>query len=222
MICSLTNKFYNRFFDPYNSNSFAGRSRSKRWSLFCGHFPELSEMTVLDLGGVPAAWDDCPIKPKMITIVNLNDFSEEVRPNFRFVQGDAVELPGRVSNEYFDLVYSNSLIEHVGGFERRKKLAKTVASSGAHFWIQAPYRYFPIEPHWLFPFFQFLPLNLKAKVSRRWNLGGYTSVKSPDSAVELVLEVELPSITDFRYLFPGSKIIVEHFAGLPKSIIAKG
>ncbi len=38
-------------------------------------------------------------------------------------------------------------------------------------WVQTPYRYFPIEPHWIFPGFQFLPLSARTEISRRWPLG---------------------------------------------------
>jgi hypothetical protein len=60
----------------------------------------------------------------------------------------------------------------------------------------------------------------KAAISRHWDLGGYTSRGNRESAVDLALEVELPSITDFRYLFPPSDIVIERLAGLPKSLIA--
>ena len=33
-------------------------------------------------------------------------------------------------------------------------------------WVQTPYRYFPVEPHFLFPGFQFLPLTVRAVLMR--------------------------------------------------------
>ena len=33
-------------------------------------------------------------------------------------------------------------------------------------------------------------------------------------------EVELLGITEFRSYFPGSEILIERFAGLPKSLVA--
>jgi hypothetical protein len=211
---------YQRALDPHNPRSLAGRSRLQRWARLNKRFPDLATMTVLDLGGWPAAWDLAPVRPKHVTCVNTVDYRQEARTDISVVVADALELPDEVTNAQFDLVYSNSLIEHIGGKGQRQRFAAAVCSTGTHYWVQAPYRYFPIEPHWVFPFFQFLPLAAKATVSRHWDAGGYTSKGCPETSVELALEVELPTITDFRYLFSGSEIIVERFAGVPKSIIA--
>jgi hypothetical protein len=177
-------------------------------------------MSVLDLGGVPAGWAKAPVQPKSVVCVNLIDKPTCGVPGLSMVVADVFDLPSDLRSKQFDLVYCSSLIEHVGGLDRRRALASLITEMGDHHWVQAPYRYFPIEPHWLFPGFQFLPLRAKVAVSRHWNLGAYSSTKERASAVRLVLEVELPSITDFRYLFPTSEIALERVAGLPKSIIA--
>jgi hypothetical protein len=177
-------------------------------------------MTVLDLGGEPQAWKDAPVLPEHVVCVNLLDFTPVATDDISAVIADALDMPASVLNQKFDLVYSNSLIEHVGGAEQRRRLAAIITEVGTHHWVQAPYRYFPIEPHWVFPFFQFLPLSVKATISRHWDMGGYSSRGNKESAVDLALEVDLPSITDFRYLFPSSDIVIERLAGLPKSLIA--
>jgi hypothetical protein len=71
-----------------------------------------------------------------------------------------------------DLVVSNSLIEHVGGVGPRRQLAETIRGLAPQYWVQTPYRYFPLEPHWMFPGMQFLPLNVRARLARRrWTVG---------------------------------------------------
>jgi hypothetical protein len=61
------------------------------------------------------------------------------------VQGDACDL----RDAEFDPVYSNSLIAHLRGHARRCDFASVVHAMASHHWVQTPYRYFPIEPHWL-------------------------------------------------------------------------
>ena len=40
--------------------------------------------------------------------------------------------------------------------------AETARRCGEHHWIQTPARTFPIEPHWLFPYFQLFPVPVRA------------------------------------------------------------
>jgi len=87
--------------------------------------------------------------------------------------------------------------------------------------VQTPYRYFPVEPHWLFPGFQFLPLAARVAVSRRWPLGHVRSPKVPSAAaVRDVTSVELLTLTELRSLFPDAHVYRERFCGLVKSIVA--
>jgi hypothetical protein len=142
------------------------------------------------------------------------------------VQGDACEPPAGLAIKSFDLIYSNSVIEHVGGHHRRQQFAQTVYELGDHHWIQTPYRYFPVEPHWLFPAFQFLPLAIRTELSARWPLGWMRHIEKPPQGYEenlpYALEVELLSRAEMAYYFPQSAILSEKFAGLTKSLIASG
>ena len=98
-------------------------------------------------------------------------------------------------------------------------MAEVVEQLGDHHWVQTPYRYFPVEPHWVFPGFQFLPTNLKARASEVWPFAW----SRPDDwrgAVENALDIELLDRTQLAFYFPGSAILAERVAGLPKSLIA--
>jgi hypothetical protein len=88
-----------------------------------------------------------------VVIVNLKPQPSDVDWISTLV-GDACALPRRVTDQRFDLVYSNSVIEHVGGHARREAFAAAVRNAADRYWVQTPYRYFAIEPHWLFPGFQ--------------------------------------------------------------------
>ena len=72
---------------------------------------------------------------------------------------------------------------------------------------QTPYRYFPIEPHWLFPGLQFLPQRARASVIRCWPLS--PAWLNPEQALQDILEVELFSKTEMKYYFPSSEVLNE-------------
>jgi hypothetical protein len=204
--------------DPGSRWSLAGRAREKRWQHLIETFPALSEMRVLDLGGTPQSWKLAPIAPKAITTVNL-DVLESDNPTITSIAGDACNLPASVKADHFDLVFSNSLLEHVGGHLQRQQLADTVHSVADRHWVQTPYRYFPIEPHWVFPGFQWLPYETRVQVSLRWNRG-HVRTHSREEAQDIVDEIDLLGISQMRRYFPSSNIWYERFAGLVKSLVA--
>jgi hypothetical protein len=205
--------------NPDNPRSLSARARAKRWAEFTRRFPDLGRFRVLDLGGTPVYWRGAPVPPAHVTTVNLDP---ELRDSasedwIRVVIGDACD-PG-LGDERFDLVVSNSLLEHLGGHAGRSRFAEVVRRHSDRHWVQTPYRYFPLEPHWLFPGFQFLPRAAKLAVTKTWPLG-HRHTRDAERAAALVDEVELVSAGAMRGYFPDSQIWYERAAGLPKSIIA--
>jgi hypothetical protein len=207
-------------------SSIGGRSRTARWQLFARLFPDFRCYHILDLGGTAYSWLDAPLRPKKVTLLNLFASELTVRheagklPDWlSLAAGDACDPPQEIRQANFDLVFSNSLIEHVGGVARRKQLATVVSECAPRYWVQTPYRYFPIEPHWIFPGFQFLPLAARAAISQWWPLM-HTQSEDWPSAVETALDVELLSITEMRHLFPKSEVHRERIGGVTKSLIA--
>jgi hypothetical protein len=215
---SVTGRLNRAALDPGNPRSISGRARARRWNHFIATFPDISEMRVLDLGGLPNYWRTAPVRPAQVVTLNLSeDCADE--PWMEHVVGDACEPPERITAERFDLVVSNSLLEHVGGHQRRRRLAEQVFAVGDRNWIQTPYRYFPVEPHWLFPGFQFLPVPARVVLSRLWPLG-QGHAEDYEGALAAVQEVELIGITEMRSYFPGTTIWIERFGRLPKSLIS--
>lgn len=92
-------------------------------------------------------------------------------------------------------------------------------SHNDRWWVQTPNRGFPLEAHWLFPFFQFLPVAVRIFLTRKWPLG-HRHARSRHEAALLVQEVNLLGRNELRRHFPESEIWVERAAGLPKSIVA--
>lgn len=204
-------------------NSVGGRARMQRWQMLLEAFPDVESMRLLDLGGTVDSWLRAPVQPAQITIVNLYEPGDSDDERIRPLAGDAcraIELLADAGcTTGFDIVFSNSLIEHVGGHARRSEFAQQVRRLAPHHWIQTPYRYFPIEPHWLFPGMQFLPVAAKVKIATHWPLV-HTKPASADEARKEVLWTELIGKTEMQDYFPGSTILPERMLGLTKSIIA--
>jgi hypothetical protein len=182
-------------------------------------FPDLAEMSVIDLGGRVSSWASAPVRPKHVHIVNLEQETSEVPSWAEVDYGDACQLPASIRDRRYDLVYCNSVIEHVGGHERRLRLADAVHTLAGPHWVQTPYRYFPIEPHWVAPGMQFLPAAARTSMAYRWPLG-HTPAADRTEALQSVLWVELLDRTQMRHYFPDSTLRAERFAGLTKSLIA--
>jgi hypothetical protein len=96
-------------------------------------------------------------------------------------------------------------------------MAKETIRVGKSYFIQTPNKYFPIEPHWVFPFFQFLPFGLQVFLTQHFNLGHIPKAKNKEAAISLVKEVRLLSKKEFTHLFKGSMLYTEKFLGLNKS-----
>jgi hypothetical protein len=176
-------------------------------------------MSVIDLGGTAETWLRAPVRPRSLHIVNLEPEPDGLPPWIRADQADACNLPAAVLSGRYDLVFSNSVLEHVGGHAQRLRFAAAVHTLAARHWVQTPYRYFPIDPHWLFPGFQFLPLTVRAEVSRRWPLV-HTRSGSHEEGLRAAIGVELLSRTEMSLYFPGSQIRPERMAGMVKSLVA--
>jgi hypothetical protein len=206
--------------DPSRPGSLAARARARRWEEFESTFPELPDMSVVDLGGTVDFWASLPRRPAHLTLVNPAAGTDPGPPWANLVTGDACAPPAFLEAQRFDLVYSNSTIEHVGGHAKRKQFADVVHRLGDHMWIQTPYRYFPIEPHFVFPWFQHLPVAAQRSVAARWPLVPAQFPTDPGEILEEVMEIELLSITEMRFYFPGAAIRFERAGGLVKSILA--
>jgi hypothetical protein len=180
-------------------------------------FPDLERMSVIDLGGRVSTWVGAPARPAHVHIVNLEPPEADVPDWIEVDHADACELPKEIASRQYDLVFSNSVMEHLGGHARRLAFADAVHALSERHWVQTPYRYFPIEPHWLFPWFQHLPIAARVAITRRWPL---VHSRATGSAVDAVMSVELLSRTELQRYFPDSRIVVERIGPLVKSITA--
>jgi hypothetical protein len=191
--------------------------------MFRNTFPQIQDQRLLDLGGTVDAWRRAPVRPRHVTVLNLFEPGESNEDWIVPVTGDACSAADALAkanvDSNFDVVFSNSLIEHVGGHARRQDLARQVSQLAPRHWVQTPYRYFPLEPHWLFPGMQFMPAAARVKIATHWPLV-HTKPANADDARNEVLWTELVSTTEMRDYFPTSTILRERVLGLTKSITA--
>lgn len=185
--------------------------------IFIQKFPDLAELTVLDVGGRPFIWDliqqEFGVSPKRLVLLN---YSVETTSfvGYESVVGDGTCM--KFKTKEFDLVFSNSVIEHVGKREEMRKFAAECRRVGQDFYIQTPNRWFPIEPHLVAVFIHWLPRKCYRALS--FLSVRYISLRRDHAAFYNVFEgVELLNKTDLEDLFPGVPIMVERFMGLAKS-----
>lgn len=205
-----------------NPESMASRMRQKRFQLFESLFAKylLPESRILDVGGTFEFWRRAgrigASQPK-ITLLNIKKTEEDVE-NIRFVSGDATALP--YSDQEFDLVFSNSVIEHLFTSERQEAMANEVRRVGKAYWVQTPNFWFPIEPHFHLPGWQWYPKELRYFMIQRFRCGWRGPIPDRTGAVSLVDEVRLLSLRNMRSLFPDGLIWRERVCGITKSLVA--
>ena len=215
-------------FNAHNDNSMAHKFRAKRMLFFEKNFEETfreeiknhSPIKILDVGGTWGFWEAMHSKyfdVCQITLLNLSKAKiPEKISNVKSVVGDATDLSEYSDNE-FDLVFSNSVIEHVGNYASQKKMADEILRVGRHLYLQTPNKNFPIEPHFIFPFFQFLPLILRAFLLHHFALGWYKKAQNKEQALEVADSVHLLTKRKLQKLFPDAKIQKEKFLLMTKS-----
>jgi len=214
-------KFRNILESSENINSLGNKFRNKRFNFFEKKLHYLQfPLKILDIGGTESFWVNRNFHNKndfFITLLNLTKIEVHFS-NFNSIVGDAANLSQFKINE-FDITFSNSVIEHLGSSEYQLKMAKEVIRVGKYHFIQTPNLFFPIEPHYLLPFFQFFPSKLKyfiltkTKLSRgkKWN---------KNSANNYINEIRLISFKEMKSLFPESKFYIEKVFGMKKSFTA--
>lgn len=176
-------------------------------------------ISILDIGGEEVYWERMNFTdPREINVTLLNIFVEPVKhSNFTSIKGDACDLSNFKDRE-FDVVFSNSVIEHLFTIENQKRMANEVRRVGKNYYVQTPNYYFPIEPHWIFPFFQFMPFPVKVFLTNNFDLGVFKKTKNIEAAKRLVREVNLLTEKEMKNLFPEGKVYREPFFGLTKSV----
>jgi len=195
--------------------------RARRMRRFVRELGVTADSTILDVGGTPLNWSLLRFRPRIVLLNTTREQRPE--PGWTFVAGDGRSLPFR--DRSFDIVFSNSVIEHVGEEAEQRRFASEAARVGRQYWIQTPDRHFPVEPHLLTPFLHLLPQRWQAWIARRFTVWAVLVRPTPDRwqfYIEHYLnDIHLLTDSGLRELFPDAQIRHERFLGMSKSLIAE-
>lgn len=206
-----------------HGNTFRQRRFAKFLSLvdsldICGRV-----IRILDLGGAMEYWE--ALQPLWngrsfhVTIINLDRPNEEHPPHYSLRTGDACDLRNYEDNA-FDIVHSNSVIEHVGGWSQMRAMAKQTRRLAPHYFVQTPNLWFPLEAHYRLPLVQFLPEAIRARMLVKKQRGYMPRCPDLDHAMIAVQSTNLLEYKLLQALFPDASIHREKILGLTKSITA--
>jgi hypothetical protein len=173
---------------------------------------------ILDVGGTPQNWTLVPARPRLLmTNITLLDYSES-EPGMSWVVADARRLPFK--DRSIDVVFCNSVIEHVETFDSQRILANECRRVGRRYWVQTPNREFPVEPHLMTPFIHWLPRKMQRRLLRNFTLWGLWSRPTQERCDRFMREVRLIDNAEMHQLFPEAEIWHERILGLTKSLVA--
>ncbi len=210
------------FFDPRSEKSLNQSFRAKRFAFFKALLDSTYKgrpVRILDIGGTESYWERMQFTEQdnvQITLLNLQAVPVNHK-NFTSIAGDACDLR-EFGDKHFDIVFSNSVIEHLFSLENQEKMAAEARRVGKNYYIQTPNYYFPFEPHWLRPFFQYLPFSTRVWLTQKFDMGHYPKSPAREAAERRVKEVQLLTPGEMRTLFPEAKLYREKFFGLTKSL----
>lgn len=184
---------------------------------------------ILDVGGSVEYWrrvglDFLREVNAEIVVMNVTAFELKAQGAdaklFQMVVGDACDLSAYPDGA-FDLVHSNSVIEHVGNWARMKQFAAETRRVGRNYYVQTPYYWFPVEPHFYrAPMIHWMPRPLAARILTTFPVTYSGRTRSLDAAFGVLDGTQLIDRRQFSMLFPDAEIFAERLAGLTKSNIA--
>jgi hypothetical protein len=210
------------------------RFHSQRAQLFITLMKPRDGISILDVGGgwgdFLARVRDAGVEAKYVVADIGKQYSLVVQKlGFEFVQlEEGKPLP--FNNRHFEIVISNSVIEHVTmpkesvmskipqqewarkSLQSQIQFANEIRRIGKAYFVQTPHKSFPIEAHTWLPFVNYLSHNHTVSLVRftdKWwaKYCGYA-------------DWNLLGHTEMNDLFPEARIHIERFLGLPKSVIA--
>ena len=185
-------------------------------------FRVTTETRILDVGGTPSNWLLTEVRPK-VTLLNTPRGQERGEStNFTWISGDGCQLPFR--DQSFEIVFSNSVIEHVGTPAQQRQFAREIQRVGRRYWVQTPNRWYPIEPHLLTPIVHWLPRNWQRAWITKWTVWDFVERPTPDRRdfyiQHYLNDIRLLSASELAALFPDAKILRERTLDFTKSLIA--
>ncbi len=212
-----------------SQTSIGSRFRARRIAPLMDLIEELAcdndIIKIIDIGGTAEYWDIVPTEFRdelnvRITIINLpgNPLPKD-HGCFTFVHADGCNL-SKFENNSFHIAHSNSVIEHVGDWNRMIKFSCELKRVAQKYFVQTPNFWFPVEPHAMTPFFHWLPKSIRVWWVKKSALGHWSKATSTEEAVQIVQSARLLNKKKFHLLFDDAVITTERLFLLPKSFVA--
>ena len=219
-----------RWLSNYDSpKSLGSRLRAKRVAPLLAMIEAVSSkngsVDIIDIGGTEKYWNIVAgqylnVHNVNITIVNLpGEAMPKDHGPFKFVGADGCDLAG-FDDKQFHIAHSNSVVEHVGDWERMVRFAEEISRVSQEYFVQTPNYWFPIDTHTWTPCFHWLPMPIRVWLVSRFQLGQWGKAASVDEAVRTVESARMLNRKMFQELFKDAHIRTERFLWLPKSFIA--
>lgn len=203
------------------------RKRAKRIvDLVEDVYADRRKVEIVDVGGTREYWNIIPMEYLLrrnvhITLVNISTAENAAIGNdgvFSCALGDGCGLED-IGDCQFDIAHSNSVIEHVGDWDRMAHFAKEMRRIARSYYVQTPNYFFPVEPHFLFPFFHWLPLAARIRLAMRFSLGCFPRASSMEEAMSYIELCRLLTKSELQHLFPDAALYRESLLFLAKSFV---
>ena len=182
---------------------------------------------VLDAGGFDDFWKALPadlLARCRVTLLDpgLKKPPRDARdPRFEYRAGDVCELSRWRTGE-FDLAFSQGTLDHLGLYARQERFAAELRRVGRRYAVRAPNHWFPVDPDYRVPLWQYLPARLRVTLVRRFPIGQIDRATCDADARRWVEETRLVTAAELRALFPDGRVLRERLCGLTKSFCVLG
>jgi ubiquinone/menaquinone biosynthesis C-methylase UbiE len=166
--------------------------------------------TCLEIGGPTNALSDITGRFKHYTVINMDaDYLKRNRTYYsgpyQAIIADGCHLP--INDKGVDFIFANALLEHIPREDRHLFASEIKRVCRKGFFLANDNHWFPIDPHYYVPLYQFLPHRFKKFISR------YVSFKwFPRGTYD---PIDLLTIKEYKKLFPGARYEALRFAFSP-------
>jgi ubiquinone/menaquinone biosynthesis C-methylase UbiE len=192
------------------------RFRTKRFDYFVNNFIANEDEYILNIGFGYGLFEKQLEKSrynnKVIAVDNIFRDIDDYSNVELLIIADACYLPFK--DKSIDITFSNSVIEHVGDFDKQSSMVEEIARVSKSFFVQTPNKHFPVEAHHMIPFFQYLPRQMQKaigiKLLRHYEEVWLLGKKEIDRILNRINSAGINIIKEKFWFFVKSFYIVRH------------